>query len=356
MGANSSIEWTHHTFNPWSGCTKVSAECEHCYAETDYSVKMRGVKWGPNGNRIVKAESGWKEPLTWNRKAEAAGERHRVFCASLADVFEDWEGPMQHASGAKMWFMHEPNGHPCQWGAGYVLDDPRTGRALTLDDVRDRLFKLIAATPSLDWLLLTKRPENVARCLDRLATMNDHYDCVELSKAWLSRVWLGASVGVRKTLNRIDELRKIPAALRFLSIEPLLEDLGQLDLTGIHWVIVGGESKWGARPMHPDWVRSIRDQCLAAGVPFFFKQWGEWKPISEMPNGESGALYEPAPERDPEATRECRVATRPIRFDGGEDFWAVDGHIAYQTFRVGKKAAGRLLDGREWSELPKVAV
>jgi protein gp37 len=108
MAANSAIEWTDHTFNPWRGCTKVHAGCTNCYAEVNYSVKMHGVKWGPNGTRVKLSHAGWKEPLKWNREAEAAGERRRVFCASLADVFEDWQGPILHRMTV-MYFIGGPN-------------------------------------------------------------------------------------------------------------------------------------------------------------------------------------------------------------------------------------------------------
>ena len=131
---------------------------------------------------------------------------------------------------------------------------------------------------------------------------------------------MGVSVEDRARLARVDDLRATPAALRFLSLEPLLEDLGQIDLRGIDWVIVGGESGPRARPMHPDWARSLRDQCAAAGVPFFFKQWGEWQPCDWPP-----------------AHAEC-----------AKERWSTA-----RGSRVGKKAAGRLLDGREWNEYPQ---
>jgi protein gp37 len=152
----------------------------------------------------------------------------------------------------------------------------------------------------------------------------------------LPNVWLGVSVESKDYLYRIDYLRQTPAAVRFLSLEPLLEDLGAINLEGIDWVIVGGESGKGARPMHPDWVRSIRDQCIAAGVPFFFKQWGAHRPWlkSDLPN--AGILVE--------ARKECGYYC-------DEEVGHVD-HGARPMLRVSKKKAGRLLDGREWNEMP----
>lgn len=274
------IEWTSavkpdgtvvpgYTFNAWEGCQKVSPGCANCYAERRDKQYHGGEHWGPNGTRKMMSESYWKQPLKWNRDAQAAGERRRVFCSSLADVFEGRPG----------------------------LVEPRS-----------RLFKLIQKTPNLDWLLLTKRPENIISL-----TIWSAPGCKPSEN-----IWFGATVENQKEKRRIDDLRKIPAAVRFLSCEPLLEDLGNLDLTGIHWLIVGGESGPNARPMHPKWARSLRDQCQAAGVPFFFKQWGKWGP-------------------------------QPVGDWGKKDIqWLDDVNM----WRVGKKAAGRLLDGKEWNELP----
>lgn len=253
MGEDTKIQWCHHTFNPWRGCTKVSAGCAHCYAET-LSKRNPGVLgvWGESGTRVVASESMWRQPLKWDKEAKAAGVRRRVFCASLADVFEDRE---------------------------------------ELDVHRRRLFRLIRATLNLDWLLLTKRPDRVARilrrCLDRWESRvqsgkrdADYWWVVD----WMQNgqpsgrvpdnVWLGASVENRAAKRRIDLLRETPAAVRFLSIEPLLEDMGELDLTGIHWVIVGGESGPHARWCDLAWIRSVVAQCEAAGVAVFVKQLG----------------------------------------------------------------------------------
>lgn len=277
MTKNSKIEWTDHTFNPWIGCAKISDGCKNCYAEAMMDKRYGKVKWGVQGKRIRTSAANWKKPLEWNRQAEHEGRRYRVFCASLADVFE-----------------HKPDQHK------------------EMEQWRFDLFRLIDDTPKLDWLLLTKRPENV---MDMLR--HDWADQLP------SNVWIGTSVENQERADkRIPELLKIPAAVRFLSIEPLLGEVDLISshfglLPGIHWVIVGGESGANARPMHPDWVRSIRAQCQAAGVPFFFKQWGEWFPCFDS------------------------TVSSQYLFSDGE-----------RVARIGKKAAGRLLDGREWNELP----
>lgn len=254
---DSKIQWTHHTFNPWRGCTKVSAGCANCYAETlsGRNPKTLGV-WGPQGTRVVASDSAWREPRKWNRVAKEAGERHRVFCASLADVFEGRE-TMPEAS----------------WVA--------------VEAARVRLFHLISETPRLDWLLLTKRPENVSRFRGGDG----------VPRSWPENmppnVWLGVSVEDQAAANeRIPHLLKIQATVRFLSCEPLLAPVDlwsamrpilgtgaggavQMDIRhGIDWVIVGGESGPRARACNPTWIVDLVDQCQAAGVACFVKQLG----------------------------------------------------------------------------------
>jgi protein gp37 len=225
---DSLIEWTHSTFNPWWGCVKVSPGCEHCYAESAANRYGHHV-WGSKMPRRFFSDEYWAKPLKWNAAAAKLCERHRVFCASMADVFEDRRD---------------------------------------LDIERAKLWRLIEQTPALDWLLLTKRPENMPRLLPGVIGRN---------------MWLGTTVEDVKRKERIDILRNVPAFTRFLSVEPLLEDLGALDLRGIDWVIVGGESGHGARPMNEDWVRSIRDQCVSAGVRFFYKQKIEQRKKVSLP-------------------------------------------------------------------------
>ena len=254
MGEYTAIPWCHHTFNGWRGCTKVSAGCENCYAWADSKrfPAQRGI-WGPKGTRVIASEDMWKRPHAWHRSAVAAGERRRVFCASLADVFEG-----------------EDTMPPDFWDA--------------VEDARARLFQLILDTPQLDWLLLTKRPENV---LPTLARFGPSDGLLGTPMALPPSVWTGTSVENQAVAGkRIQEILRIPAAVHYLSMEPLLEavdirpwlglwdDSGDLR-PGVDWVIIGGESGPHARPCDLAWIRSIRDQCRAAGVPVFVKQVGK---------------------------------------------------------------------------------
>lgn len=324
------IEWTStrlpdgtiipgYTFNPWRGCTKVSPACENCYAETmsNRNPSVLGV-WGKHGTRAIAAESYWKLPLKWNREAEAEGQRKRVFCASLADVFEGRDTMPESA-----------------WDA--------------VDDARLRLFELIDKTPFLDWLLLTKRPDNVHHVMQEvtLGTYGEAWNFLE----HMPNVWIGTTVENQKYADiRIPQLLKIPAKVRFLSVEPLL---GQIDLSPylfaagddgepvprnepplscLHWIIVGGESGSNARPMHPYWVRLIRNQCKNADVPFLFKQWGSFAPIDfKVINpfvvnlaGQVRRVEEPGP-------GDCAV------------------------YKTNKNVSGRIFEGREWNQLPEVS-
>lgn len=380
MAENSAIEWTTHTFNPWRGCTKVAAGCANCYADTlsKRNPKTLGI-WGPNGKRVLAGEKYWRQPLKWNRDAEGASERPRVFCASLADVFEHWGGP-----------MYDTDGEP-------AFD--RDQSAIQMADARRMLFDLIDATPNLDWLLVTKRPENLRRMWVPRFVPGERADSVAVYRDY-PNVWLLTSIATQEDADRnIPELLKCRDLVPVLglSAEPLLgaidlgldriwcrhhqrfEDAACMDESQpcfrwqalvrdmLDWVIAGGESGANARPMHPDWARSLRDQCTAAGVPFFFKQWGEWKPISEMVEAEWSPYYvsnrrakrheDQAALDDVYGTR-CTIPTETIRYDGEHGnglnmFEWIDGHFGYQTFGVGKKAAGRLLDGREWNEYPQ---
>lgn len=355
MGENSKIEWTDHTFNPWRGCTKVSAGCDNCYADTmsKRNPGMLGI-WGPNGSRVVASEEMWKAPLRWDREAEKSGERRRVFCASLADVFEDWNGCPVFADGsAVLWcqrcesFVKPSVGHH---GVSCSECDSGAVSMVSLTDVRNQLFALIDATPHLDWLLLTKRPENIRRMWPCYTTPPHNQ--------YRENVWLGTSVENQEAADkRIPELLKCRdlSPVLFLSCEPLLGavDLGvafgyspshggYFDLLkpSIDWVIAGGESGPGARPMHPDWVRSLRDQCQAAGVPFHFKQWGEWGRRHE-----NGITLDDAGDY-----------SRMGFWDYGNWSTGMTTANVEHMVRVGKSKAGRLLDSREWNEFPKVDV
>lgn len=291
---NSKIGWTHHTFNPWEGCTKVSPACDHCYAERDRAHRRKTVVWGA-GQPRRRMKTTWSKPPRWNREAEKNGVRYKVFCASLADVFD-----------------------------GETVSD--------LNAWRKDLWKLIEDTPNLYWLLLTKRPQNIRRMVP---------------SHWMNRfpehVWIGASAENQAMLElRAPIIASLPATVRFLSCEPLLShlDLGpylgdhdchacnkrfwgddlraphlkSVDFTDhggesaldtcpycgydntdeedatvgfdnleptINWVIAGGESGPSFRPVNMSWLRSIRDQCSAANVPFFLKQFSGMRPETE---------------------------------------------------------------------------
>jgi protein gp37 len=222
---NSKIEWCDHTFNPWIGCQKVSPGCDHCYAEAMMDKRYGRVQWGPHGERIRTSTANWKKPLTWVRKAN--GHRPRVFCASLADWLD--------------------NKVSRQW--------------------RSDLGDLIKATPELDWLLLTKRPENYAK----LAPWNP--DNIP------SNVWLGVTCEDQAYYDRRWAIMsRLKAAVRFVSYEPALGPLTSLQLQPggsiPDWIIAGGESGNGARRMKPKWVRALRNDCADLGIAFFLKQIG----------------------------------------------------------------------------------
>lgn len=355
---NSKIEWTDHSWNPWIGCTKVSPGCQHCYAES-FALRFNAAQWGPQGERKRTSPANWRKPLTWNRQnwmqcldcgwrgqantrnARFACDacrshnveptRQRVFCASLADVFED-----------------RPELIP--W--------------------RAELFDLIANTPNLDWLLLTKRPENIRPML----FTREHILNIDHVLKPLQNLWFGTSVENQEQANKriLPLLGAWGSTTKFLSCEPLL---GPIDLTAIptfagtprestysaltgeepidpstglprgagpsiKWVICGGESGPHARPMHPDWARSLRDQCAEAGVPFFFKQWGEHLPRGQWNvHGIESLMYA--------AGCEAFGGTAPPRsIQWDEQMWA---------YKVGKHDAGRYLDERIHNAHPPIA-
>jgi protein gp37 len=252
MAENSKIEWCDHTFNPWTGCAKVSPGCDNCYAE-GWSKRAgdKVGKWGAGAARVRTSAANWKLPLKWNAQAATEGRRFRVFCASLADVFDNAVDP----------------------------------------DWRAELFGLIADTQHLDWLLLTKRIGNAAAMIREAAGAPESAPAIVLPN-----VWIGATVVNQEEADRdIPKLLATPAAVRFLSMEPLLGPVDFRKVPGFNrigldlsrwWVIVGGESGPHARPMQEAWATNLRDQCKAAGVPFLFKQWGEWSPcVPPMPDG-----------------------------------------------------------------------
>lgn len=309
------IEWVQgpngeegFSFNPWWGCEAVSPGCANCYAAV--MAKRTGKDcFGPGKPRIRTSEKNWNDPLRWNRDAEKKGVSYRVFCASMADVFD----------------------------------------AAVPDEWRRDLFELILKTPYLDWLILTKRIGNAYEMLG---------DAIKGTRSWsgnildgnYKNVWLGITVCNQKEADRdISLLLKVPAAKHFLSMEPLL---GPVDIDrhlyksegfiakgvtyhavpALDWIIVGGESGHNARPMHPDWMRSLRDQCANSGVPFFFKQWGNWMPQSIGHSGKMGAWHK-------------------------ENFWLgfcdIHNHENNMIRVAGKNYFGHnLLDGKEYMEVP----
>ena len=227
MAENSKIEWTDHTFNPWIGCQKVSAGCDNCYAENMMDRRYGRVKWGPHGDRVRTSSGNWQKPRQWDRAAKLARVRHRVFCASLADIFD--------------------NRVPVEWRAD--------------------VWKLIDETPHLDWLLLTKRPENI----ERMLPADWRYG--------RNNVWLGTTCEDQKAFDRRwPVLADIKAACRFISYEPAIGPLRIGDARP-SWVICGGESGAKARLMQPEWAYTLKAECEAAGVPFFMKQMTGKKPI-----------------------------------------------------------------------------
>lgn len=221
MGKDTIIAWADNTFNIAWGCVKVGDGCKHCYADTLAKRYGKDGCWGPRGTRRTFGAKHWAEPVKWNRKSEQSGEPARVFTSSMCDVFEDNE---------------------------------------VVSRERGRLWDLIAATPWLEWLVLTKRADRIAQCLP--ADWGAGY----------CNVWLGVSVEHEGEVWRIAELSKVPAQGRFLSYEPALGPLAGVDLGGIGWVIYGGESGPKYRQHDVQWARDIRDQCDGAGIPFFYKQ------------------------------------------------------------------------------------
>lgn len=214
MSVNSDIEWTNSTWNPVTGCTKVSSGCENCYAERmSRRLKVMGQPNYRNGFEVTLHEHVLPLPLKWKKP-------QMVFVNSMSDLF--------HRKVSK----------------GFIL----------------RVFKVMNQADRHTFQVLTKRSERLAE--------------IAPSLPWRRNIWMGVTIEDRDNLFRIDHLRKTGAMTKFLSIEPLLAPLGRVNLRGIDWVILGGESGPGARPMDPAWVTDVRDQCIRANVPFFFKQWG----------------------------------------------------------------------------------
>lgn len=310
MSAETNISWCDSTFNPWIGCTRVSPGCDNCYAARSTPARTMGIEWGPGSSRKRTGPTNWAQPRRWEAAHQAFfaqhGRRRRVFCASLADVFD--------------------NEVPAKWRAD--------------------LFELIESTPHLDWLLLTKRIGNVHRMMVDVGYSlfwMDRLDTCEMPP----NVWLGISVVNQAEADRdISKLLAVPASVRFLSCEPLLGPVtlgpawlkqGRTGVSGIDWVIVGGESGPKARPMLPSWASSLRDQCAAATVPFLFKQWGEWISMCQ----------DEFPDTPPPAR---------LMWADGQPFGVEDGQRAVRLLcRAGTAVTGDLLDGVEHKAWPQTA-
>lgn len=325
MSTNTGVEWARHSFSTWEGCSPKSRACRFCYARRDSKRWNTTDLWLRKGPRKFRSDEYWRQPVTWNRAAEREGEPARVFCAPMADVFE----------------IH-----------------PVAEINTQMDAARARLWRLTLETPWLIWLVLTKRPENVLE----LTPWGDG--------DWPANVWIGTSVELQRfAVERIEILLDIPAAKRFLSCEPLLGPLAlrphndfsdrghgrrwigtaddDADCPRIDWVIAGGESGPKADPMHPEWARSLRDQCLAARVPFFLKQWGQWGPVTP----ESWSTR-PVRWRDERTMLLGPDGTRYSPAQANE----LDDPRVVPLYRVGKKRAGQVLDGQLWEQVPEVTL
>ncbi len=222
MAEETGISWTDHTFNPWWGCTAIAPGCDNCYAAA-LDKRTGGDYWNPKVMPRATKTSNWNKVIKWNEQAEIENRRHRVFCGSMMDWCD----------------KNAPSG------------------------ALEKLWQLIKMTPMLDWQLLTKRATLIKNRLP--SDWGDGYE----------NVWLGVTVENQEYgFPRVDELKDTPAKVRFLSIEPLLENLGPMNLSGIDWVIVGGESGAGFRAMEGAWALSAVNQCIEQSVPVWFKQWG----------------------------------------------------------------------------------
>jgi protein gp37 len=363
MAETTKIEWCDATFNPWIGCTKVGPGCDHCYAEVSTPSRTRGILWGPGAQRQRTSEGNWKQVERWNAEA---GRGRFVQCDGCGRrEFRKWDNTLP------------PGGLACCSTEGCTalpesdisVVRPRVFCASLADWLDNEvpiewlvdLLDLIRRTPNLDWLLLTKRVGNWQKRIQEAVGYcyeNDRHDLGIWLTNWLrgfapDHVWLGSTVVNQPELDRdAPKLLQVPARVRFLSIEPMLgaiefsnvtkradavQQLGKKALHGIHWIIAGGESGPKARPVHPDWIRSLRAQCSAAGVKFLFKQWGAWAPVDLD---------------DVAGVKDWGI----VSHDGGVDVpdnRTPDEGVGEVAMRIaGKKAAGNLLDGRQHLEWP----
>ncbi|WP_420213468.1 DUF5131 family protein (plasmid) [Burkholderia aenigmatica] len=290
MGEKSGISWSALTWSPWEGCQRVGPGCDHCYAESMNRWLRRGANWGPGAQRRTYGDAHWRKPMRWDAAAQHARRRVQVF-PSVCDPFDN-----ASPAGERM-----------------------------------RFAQLILDTPNLIWLLLTKRIGNAASMLAEM-----------FPDGTPDNVWVGATIVDRTELLRdASKLKALNVSLRFWSVEPMLGDLGEFAPELLpEWVIAGGESGRHARPMHPMWVKSLRDQCVSAGVPFMFKQWGMWAPWTHV------------------TPRKGSVATVRWYEDGWrygrENLAVVDRQVDDEStlYRIGTQEAGRLLDGELHDAFP----
>ena len=360
MAEESKIEWCDGTFNGWIGCTKVSPGCDNCYAE-HFANRFGKDVWGRGKPRERTSGKNWMKPLLWNKRA---GEG--LFCECLACGKREFRKlDKTHPSGVTRCSNEE-----CSLEAHSLTARPRIFSA-SLSDWLDPeipvewlmdLLNLVRTTPHLDWLLLSKRPEKWDSRIDAVIDRADHY-AIEPERtkllawmdAWKARsfpenVWIGTTVENQgQANNRIKHLLNIPAMCHFLSCEPLL---GPVDLelghpkwrmsvsyhSTIDWVIVGGESGPGARPMHPDWASSLAEQCFEANVPFLFKQWGEYAPVC------------------PSSPMPMKKARDMVSLDKDGNLSDIVGPGKSLMWKAGKAESGRILNGIEHNGLPRIAI
>lgn len=284
------IEWTEHTWNPFVGCSIHTAGCTNCYA---MGQAMRIVRMGTTASYdgTVKLAGNGK-PIWTGRvnKASAAAMRRPLTIREPSIIFVNSMSDFFHEAAQDAW--------------------------------RLEALEIMVRTPH-QYQVLTKRPENILPFLERTKV------------AFPRNVWIGATLERGDFAHRIDTLREVPATIRFLSVEPLIGYIGEVDLSGIHWVITGGESGPGSRPMHSAWVREVRDLCVAQSVPHFFKQWGDWRPVD--------AHAGPLPERP-------IGEIRHLDLEGGVH--KEPGDNREPIIHVGKKVAGAEIDGQRWREYP----
>lgn len=386
MSARTKIEWCDRTFNGWIGCTKVSQACDHCYAEINTAARALKVKWAPGARRYRTVASNWKHPEDWNKQTfweckdcgfrgtpKDFDKKHRTCASTQYTVTRQRVFSMSLGD----WLDNEV---PIEW----------------LVDFLD----LVRRTPNLDWLLLTKRSGIWSRRIKAAIDYCDSDDPCELRTwlwAWINgnapaNVWIGATVANQAEADRdVPKLLMVPAAIRFLSIEPMLGPIkldflwmlpelsawykdgrisGHHQLAGVSkgldWIVAGAESGSRARPSHPDWFRNLRDQCVPASLPFLFKQWGEWAPVSQVPEQTIDKVYrsnrKAREDQDQDALdesygRTCTVDMQVMWTDGSlhqllEPLAFEQGKGAMSMYRIGKRESGRLLDGVEHNAFP----